>query len=198
MSIKNGRNGKVSWDPAGGSAIVQIISLNTWKLDNSTNYEDVTCWGDTNRVYCPGFMDVKGDFGGFWNSADLTLFKAAVSGVPGTLQLMPNTTEGAFFWQGLGYLDASIDCTLNAPKVSGKFVAGGSWQVPGMVLATGAGPGTGNGTFTPAGATPPANLAALAAVTAAPATAWTTGQRIVLGDGTLAHWTGSAWAAGAA
>jgi hypothetical protein len=55
------------------------------------------------------------------------------------------------------------------------------------------------GAFTPADATPPANLSALQAgsVTASPATAWTTGQGVKLGDETTANWTGSAWAAGA-
>jgi hypothetical protein len=35
-------------------------------------------------------------------------------------------------------------------------------------------------------------------LTASPSTAWTTGQYILLGDGTTAHWTSSAWAAGPA
>lgn len=45
----------------------------------------------------------------------------------------------------------------------------------------------------------PANLAELQAwaVTASPATAWTTGQNVALGTGT-AHWNGTAWASGAA
>lgn len=196
MAIKTGRYGKVSWDPAGGSALVQIISINSWKGSFKTEYEDVSCFGDTNRVYIPGLMDISGTFEGFWNSAELALFKAAMQPTPGMLQLMPNTSESAFFWQGLAYMGADIDCSLNAPKVSAEFKAGGAWSVPGMVLATGAGPGTGNGTFTPANATPPANLAALATVTASPATNWTAGQFIQLGDGTRAYWNGTAWVVG--
>jgi len=58
------------------------------------------------------------------------------------------------------------------------------------------------GHFTPAGSDPPANLADMIAgtptvVVASPATAWTTGQYVVLGDNTHANWTGTAWAAGA-
>jgi hypothetical protein len=68
---------------------------------------------------------------------------------------------------------------------------------PIAVTATGATAGT-PGTFTPPGATVPANLAALTGVTASPATAWTTGQNVVLGDAVTAHWDGVAWAAGAA
>jgi hypothetical protein len=68
----------------------------------------------------------------------------------------------------------------------------------GVIVATGATAGT-PGSFTPSGATPPANLAALQAgsVVASPNTAWTTGQSVNLGTGS-ANWTGSAWAAGAA
>ena len=67
------------------------------------------------------------------------------------------------------------------------------------VVATGATAGT-PGSFTPAGAVTPATLAALQAgsVTASPATAWTTGQSVVLGDASNAHWDGAAWAAAVA
>jgi hypothetical protein len=76
------------------------------------------------------------------------------------------------------------------------------WQwgpaIPGSVAVTGATAGT-PGTFTPAGATAPANLAALQALGAlGQTTAWTTGQYVVLGDASQAHWDGDSWAAGAA
>lgn len=196
MSIKTGRYGKVSWDPAGGTALTQIVSINTWTGSFKTDYEDVTCFGDANKVYIPGLMNIEGTFAGFWNSAELALFKAAMQPTPGTLQLMPNTTEPTFFWQGPAYMGADIDCSLEAPKVTGDFKAAGDWAVPGEVLATGAGPGTGNGTFTPTGATPPSNFAALTGVTATPATNWTAGQFIQLADGTRAHWNGTIWVAG--
>lgn len=65
----------------------------------------------------------------------------------------------------------------------------------GAVAATGATAGT-PGSYTPTGATVPANLAALATVTASPATAWTTGQYVQTADTQHNHWSGSAWAAG--
>ncbi len=67
----------------------------------------------------------------------------------------------------------------------------------GIIVATGATAGT-PGEFTPTGADAPYDLAALSSVTADPATAWTTGQYVVLGDASTAHWNGSAWASGAA
>lgn len=67
------------------------------------------------------------------------------------------------------------------------------------VPATGATAGI-PGAFTPTGAALPADLTTLQAgsVTANPTTAWTAGQYIVLGDGSNAHWSSTAWAANAA
>lgn len=65
------------------------------------------------------------------------------------------------------------------------------------VPATGATAGD-PGTFTPAAAFTPANLAALATVTADPLTRWTFDQNVVLGDSSTAWWNGAAWVAGTA
>ena len=81
-----------------------------------------------------------------------------------------------------------------AGNMSNILQSAGS-ATPPPVVATGATAGA-PGSFTPAGATVPANLAAMTGITANPATAWTTGQHVVLGDASHAHWTGTAWAAG--
>lgn len=70
------------------------------------------------------------------------------------------------------------------------------------IVATGATAGI-PGTFTPVGATPPANLAAMSTVTASPNTAWTVGQYVVRADtGAVdlgkCHWDGGAWVSGVA
>lgn len=55
-------------------------------------------------------------------------------------------------------------------------------------------------TLTPANAYTPLNLADIQAVlpVKTPTTAWTTGQYVLLRDGSKVHWTSSAWAAGPA
>jgi hypothetical protein len=63
--------------------------------------------------------------------------------------------------------------------------------------ATGAASGS-PGTFTPANATPPPDLASLSSLTADPTTAWVGGEYVVLGDGSEAHWNGTAWVVGRA
>jgi hypothetical protein len=195
MPIKTGRYGNVSWDPAGGTTFVPMASINGWTLDASIEMEEVTCFNDTNKVYIPGMKDAKGDLSGFFNASDLALWKAADSGTPGTLKLQHNLQEPGVYWQGLAYLSASIDCSLAAPTISGTWSAAGPWVFPGTVVATGATAGL-PGTFTPAGATPPYALANLTGITASPATNWTVGQHVELGNGTDANWNGTAWVAG--
>jgi hypothetical protein len=133
MAILTGRYGEVLWDPSGTGTPPPVIiaSLNAWKASFKTDKEDVTCFGDVNKIYVPGMKDVSGSVGGFYNSADKTLFEAADAGTPGTLKLVPNNSTGelANFWSGLAYLDADIDCTLKAPKVTGTFVAAGPWTM---------------------------------------------------------------------
>lgn len=67
----------------------------------------------------------------------------------------------------------------------------------GGMVATGASAGA-PGSFTPVGATVPADLASLASVIATPTAKWTTGQHVVLGDSSKAFWNGTAWVAGTA
>jgi len=67
----------------------------------------------------------------------------------------------------------------------------------GSVDATGATAGI-PGSFTPSGATAPANLAAMSDITASPTTGWTTGQYVTLGDASKAYWDGDSWESGTA
>lgn len=86
-----------------------------------------------------------------------------------------------------------VQLTTIAPPAAGCACAASG------PAATGATAGT-PGSWTPVDSYPPDNLAALIAsgVIASPATAWTTGQYVVLYDDTFAHWSGSAWVAGIA
>ena len=86
----------------------------------------------------------------------------------------------------------------NASEVDIDWTATGPWTISsGAVAATGATAGA-PGQFTPAGATRPANLAAMTGITATPTAAWAAGQFVITADQLGAHWTGTAWAAGVA
>jgi hypothetical protein len=135
MSIKTGRYGLVKWDsvPASPVSPAAIASLNGWKLSVKPDYEDVTCFQDTNKVYVPGLRDVSGSLSGFWNSSDRALFAASQAETPGYLELYPNNTsaEVEYLFAGLAYLDADIDATAKgAPKITGNIRAAGPWIIP--------------------------------------------------------------------
>lgn len=127
MAIKTGRYGTVKYDPAATTPVL-LVSINKWKLSQKTDKQEVTCFGDANKVYVPGMPDVSGTLGGFWNSDNVVLFEAVNAEVPGLLELAPNSTEPTFKWSGLAYLDADIDCSVDsAPVVSSTFMAAGPW-----------------------------------------------------------------------
>jgi hypothetical protein len=132
MSIKTGRYGTVKWDPVPASPQVPvlIISINAWTLSLKTDYEDVSCFGDTNKVYVPGLRDISGTVGGFWNSSSLVLVQASSQSTPGYIELAPNSTEPTFTFGGLAYIDADINCSMAAPKLSGTIKAAGPWLTP--------------------------------------------------------------------
>lgn len=132
MAIQTGRYGTVKLDsvPASPYAAVAVAALNGWKLSLKTDYDDVTCFGDTNKVYVPGLRDISGSVTGFWNSSELKIIQASNAVTPGYLELAPNSTESSFLFGGLAYIDADIDCTLKAPKISGTFKAAGPWVTP--------------------------------------------------------------------
>lgn len=79
----------------------------------------------------------------------------------------------------------------------------GSWpdtagNIEPYLAPTGASSGT-PGSFTPSGATIPYDLSDLQALgSLGETTAWATGEYVVLGDASWAHWDGSAWAYGEA
>lgn len=125
--IKSGRYGTVKYDPAGTTPVL-LVSLNKWKLSLKTDKINVTCFGDTNKVYVPGMRDISGNVSGFWNSSNVVLFDATEASTPGKLELAPNSTEATFTFAGLAYIDADIDTAVEgAPAVTGSFMAAGPW-----------------------------------------------------------------------
>jgi hypothetical protein len=91
--------------------------------------------------------------------------------------------------------DSGISSLEPAPIPKDTTQPGWSNNGPDATGATAGAPGT----WIPANADVPDSLTATkAGVTAIPATAWTTGQYMLLGDGTYAHWDGTTWAAGKA
>lgn len=132
---KHGSTGQIKMDLTGGSTLVAVGDLNAWTLDMARDQVDATAFGDTNKQYVLGLPDIKGTWGGLWNTASTPpLFDAARGSTPVTLNLIPSTLEPTFFFEGPAYLDASIDVSSDgAITTSGNFVAAGDWTLEGGV-----------------------------------------------------------------
>lgn len=129
--ILSGRFGNVKFDPTVASPLDDLISINTFKLSLKTDFEDVTCYLDGNRVYIPGLPDISGTLGGFFNSSNLKLVAASQAITPGFLELIPNQNEPDIIFSGAAYLDLDLDCSVaGAPKTSSAFRAAGTWSLP--------------------------------------------------------------------
>ena len=128
----------------------------------------------------------------------------ATAGSPGTWT--PSGTDIPFDLAEV--ISDGIVATPSTAWTNGQRVVTGStatvhwdglaWVAGNSQLATGATAGT-PGTWT-GGTEVPVNLAGViaAAITPNPATAWTTGQRVVTRDGSLVHWNSTNWVAGQA
>jgi hypothetical protein len=128
---KHGSRGQIKMDPTGGATLVAVGDLNAWTADFTRDQVDVTAFGDSFRQYVLGFPDAKGTIGGWWNSASTpALFEVAIGSTAVTLNLVPSTDEPTFFFEGLAYLDMSINCSATgAVSISGNWVGAGAWTL---------------------------------------------------------------------
>lgn len=129
----HGKNGRIQMDPAGGSTLVTLGDLDSWSLDMSTDREDVTAFGDTNKRRVAGLPDYAGDIGGFWNavaSSSPAYFAAVLAGTPVTLRLIPNTADPTVYFQGLANVDGGVNVSAKgAITTKGKWDAAGNWTL---------------------------------------------------------------------
>ena len=194
----HGKEGIVAMKMLPADPWVAIGNISDCTLNMATDKVETTALGDANKRYVVGLKDLSGSFTAFWDRLTDAIFDASDSLVGCYLAFWPSATS-AQGWEGPAWLDASIKGGVtSAVTIDATFVANGAWARTSQVAATGANGVASPGKFTPAGAMAPANLAAMTGITASPATAWTTGQYVVLGDGSAAHWDGTAWVAGVA
>jgi hypothetical protein len=126
-----GSRGSVSIDDPTAPGTPKVLgSLNKWSMSQARTTADVTSFGDTNKTYVVGLPDIKGAIGGFYDSADRTIFDIAMGEAPVTLTLIPDTLQPTYLWSGDAYLDASIDVPATGPvAITGNWVAAGPWTM---------------------------------------------------------------------
>lgn len=113
---------------ASGTAVA-LASQASWSLDLSVDREEVTSFGDANKTYVQGLSDISGDFSGFFDDSDATLYTAAASSDGAKMYLYPNFTSAPTkYWYGLAWVDYKVEAPVDgAVTISGTFGAAGSW-----------------------------------------------------------------------
>jgi len=128
MAAYPGRKGVIYLSTTGSGNATNVIKLNHWAIDKSTDKIEVTAFGDTNKTYVQGLPDVKGTFSGFWDDTETKPFTAAASADGCKLYLYPSSDKASSFHSGPAWIDVSMDTSVaGAITISGNFAANGSW-----------------------------------------------------------------------
>ncbi len=112
----------------GAGAVSAVVSLSDWSLDKAADTVDVTAFGDTNKTYVQGLMDIKGSLTGWFDSTSAAMFLGAESTTGVNLYLYPSSLLPGTYHYGPAWLNASISQNVKgAVSIKGTFVANGTW-----------------------------------------------------------------------
>lgn len=129
----HGQYGQVLADPTGGATAVQLVSLDKWDLDMSTDKQRATCFEDPNHIYVQGKPDIKGNFSGQYDKsvAGLILFGMILGTVAPFFKLIPNRLFPTQFFSGKGWVDGKISVDSNGGVTTGgSLMAADAWTTP--------------------------------------------------------------------
>lgn len=128
------RKGAIYLGTAAAGVATNLTAMAEWSLDGTTDKIDVTSFGDANMVRLQGLPDRKGTFSGFWDDTETKLFAAAASAGAVNMYLYPDVTDKpTSYFYGPAWVDFSMNASVkDAVKVTGNFVAGGSWGSNGV------------------------------------------------------------------
>lgn len=128
MSAYAGRKGVAYLSTTGSGVASNVLSLNSWTLNRTTDKIEVTSFGDANKTYVIGLPDLQGTLSGFWNDAETKPFTAAASSDGCKIYLYPSSDAPSKYAYGPAWLDVSIEVPVSgAATLSMNFAANGSW-----------------------------------------------------------------------
>jgi hypothetical protein len=88
----------------------------SWSINMATDKQDVTAFGDGNKVYVAGLPDASGDFSGFLDDATSQTYIAATDGLPRSFYLYPNISASPNnYFFGTILPDFSADGAVGGP-----------------------------------------------------------------------------------
>jgi hypothetical protein len=115
---------------SGTTAAIPVTQA-AWSCNFSTAKIDVTSFRDANLRTVQGLPDVAGDFSGFWEDTETTLFAASRSTDGVKMYLYPDIVNSAgSYLYGPAWVDFAMAAAVaGAVTVSGSFSANGDWGV---------------------------------------------------------------------
>lgn len=133
MSRHAGRYGAVYMSTSGSTAAISITQA-AWSVNFTTDKINVTSFRDANKVNVVGLPDASGDFSGFWEDTETTLYTASRSTDGVKLYLYPDiTNKPNSYVYGPAWVDFKMNVTVGgAVEISGSWVANGNVGVYGI------------------------------------------------------------------
>lgn len=124
MARIHGRHGVVYVDLAGAGSASAVTFLNAWAISFSTANDEVTAFGDSNKVYVAGLPDATGTFAGFFDNASPQLYTAATDGVARKFYLYPDSTAATTYFFGTVLADFDVTSDVGSSvKIASKWSA---------------------------------------------------------------------------
>src|SRR6266568_1149119 len=79
---RHGRNAQVYLGATTGAVAVPLPFQAAWSINKASDRDEVTAFGDPNKVYVGGLPDASGDFSGFLDAGTSQTYVAASDGLP--------------------------------------------------------------------------------------------------------------------
>jgi len=116
---------------SGGTA-EPIAFLSSWSINFEVDKEEVTAFGDANKIYVSGLPDASGEFSGFYDDATVQVYTAASDGIARKMYLYPSiNASGQYFWGTV-----LVDFKVNG-AVAGAVEISSSWNAASAIAKVG-------------------------------------------------------------
>jgi hypothetical protein len=128
LSRRHGRNGQVYLALASNGTAAPLNFTAKWSFNANTDTDEVTAFGDGNKIYVSGMPDASGDFSGFWDDLTAYTYTAAADGVARPFYLYPDRLNSPTkYWFGTVICDYKADGDIgSAIKVAATWKAASS------------------------------------------------------------------------
>lgn len=129
MARIHGRRGRLYAGIASDTASAEVVTfLNAWSIDFTVDKVDVTCFGESTKVYVAGIADASGTFSGFYDNATAQLFTAATDGLARKCYIYPDTSSSGIYFFGTALFDFNMSEGVGeAATISGSWSAGSAF-----------------------------------------------------------------------